>query len=267
MSAPAMAPAAVRANQLLFSGEMIRAILAGRKSQTRRVVQLRDLAHSEVDLTRLQPGYPDGPRPVWDDGDDPNAFSTRNPFGAPGDRLWVRETWTAEVEYPVAPGDWRTHWWHEVPAGFRGPKNTRRIYYAADGAEHEVYCYESSEPLDLPSTGKHLSREDAAAIRWQPSIHMPRWASRILLEITDVRVERLQAVTEEDARAEGVVPEPYQWRPLGSKEPMRHNDHRHEFRCLWDSLNARRGFGWNVNPWVWVLEFRRIQDAHRGASA
>lgn len=94
---------------------------------------------------------------------------------------------------------------------------------------------------------------------WNPSIFMPRWASRITLEITDVRVERVQEITEEDARAEGFP---------GERWATGHGDYSEiapseQFRELWDKLNASRGFGWDANPWVWVIEFKRIEESPR----
>jgi hypothetical protein len=98
----------------------------------------------------------------------------------------------------------------------------RKILYRADG-----------EKTILPST-------------WRPSIHMPRWASRINLEVTGVRVERLKDITEEDALAEGVISSDYD------------KTYRYAFSVLWDSINAKRGYGWAANPWVWVIEFRHM---------
>ena len=93
---------------------------------------------------------------------------------------------------------------------------------------------------------------------WKPSIFMPRWASRLTLEIAGIRVERVQEITEKDAVAEGIIVQPgHLWWPLGSKEPMKQYTHRQAFSALWDSINAKRGFGWDKNPWVWVIEFRK----------
>ena len=88
------------------------------------------------------------------------------------------------------------------------------------------------------------------ATGWKPSIHMPRWASRILLEVVDVRVERVQEISEADAIAEGAEPDPKQWDACFTDAFIR----------LWESINKSRGFGWNVNPWVWVVEFKMIES-------
>jgi hypothetical protein len=88
--------------------------------------------------------------------------------------------------------------------------------------------------------------------KWRPSIHMPRWASRITLEVTDVRVERVQEISEEDAKTEGVTPS-----IVG--EWWDHLKYRAGFQTLWNSINEKRGFGWDENPWVWVVEFKKGQ--------
>ena len=163
---------------ILFGGDMVRAILDGRKTQTRRPVKL--------DFS----GRVRRARRSWH-LEDPNAVNAC-PFGAPGDRLWVRETWAC-------------------------PQTV--TYYRAD------------EEALLPRGEK-----------WTPSIHMPRWASRIALEVTAVRVERVQDITEKDALAEGTI-------PLDRSTP------REMFAEVWQSIYAN----WPTNPWVWVVEFRRIQ--------
>jgi hypothetical protein len=235
---------AVRERPILFSGDMVRAILAGTKTQTRRVVK----------------------------GD--GEFNRRRcPYGEPGDRLWVREAWQADFDYPGATG---FPWWNEIPAAFRGPK-ARYVYYRADKA---VVHAPSADELEWPlpyeariSTPDYDSEQEAAEdaeilrnIRWRPSIHMPRWASRISLEITDVRCERLQAISEEDARAEGVERDswPEDWTSedaaleaeCGYFAPR---SYAAGYAALWDSLNAARGFGWHTNPWVWAITFKRAE--------
>lgn len=128
-----------------------------------------------------------------------NGSPVRCPYGSPGARLWVRETW-AEIS-----GDWGSE-----------------VVYAADYGD---------------------GSDKAAGVRYRPSIHMPRWASRITLELTDVRVERLQEITAKDVVAEGF--------PFSSDLDV--------FKATWDKLNARRGFGWSADPWVWALSFRRLE--------
>lgn len=201
---------------ILFSGEMVRAILDGRKTMTRRVIK---------------------PQPLW--VGDPNvAFKTHsaNPkgiinchYGQPGDLLWVRETWASldGVDH-LSPKD------IELlcrDAGYKtGPCGD--LWYQADNSYRQWGD-------DKQTKGK-----------WRPSIHMPRWASRINLGITDVRVERLQDITDDDVFAEGIE-------PFSNRFYNLHTD-RDVFAKLWDSINLKRGYGWDSNPWVWVVEFKRL---------
>jgi hypothetical protein len=203
---------------ILFSGPMVRAILEGRKTVTRRVVKPQPPEMS-FNLRLVS----NDPRSWQEFVDDDYRYCARVPY-APGDRLWVRETfqpiWASDK-----PGDW------ETGEGYA-------VKYMATDARVEY--------LD-----DNLDRVTDAA---KPSIHMPRWASRITLEVTGVRVERLQEITEEGALAEGV-----RGVKLGHLDPE--GDavaHRTAFVELWDGLNAAHGFGWYANPWVWVVEFRRL---------
>ena len=199
----------MRERPILFSGSMVRAILEGRKTQTRRVYKPRN-GFPRPDGEIL----PDGTGSQW------TEWGT-SPYGAPGDRLYVREAHAIvpATAYAQSPGvDYR-----------RSP----------DGYEWAVY-----------REGWTRCRPG----RWRPSIHMPRWASRILLEVTEVRVERVQEISEEDAQAEGIPersPVPGPGAQVGYA--------RAAFRELWDSINADRGHGWDANPWVWVVTFHRIQ--------
>lgn len=197
---------------ILFSGEMVRAILDGRKTQTRRV--LKPSWSRCLDLT---------------DPDDRARAVEQCPYGVPGDRLWVRETW-ADVNSSEGPallyradGGMRT--WHEFSETF-GPD-----YGAGPSMDYVAY------PGEYVMWWSDLLAGEPDH-RWRPSIYMPRWASRLTLEVTEVRVERVQEVSEEDARAEGV----------GTRE---------QFIDLWGSINMKRGYGWAKNPWVWVVSFRR----------
>ncbi len=189
---------------ILFNDEMVRALLDGRKTQTRRVAKLN--ASGRVKL----PGSPSN----WH-CEDPDAVLAC-PYGQPGDRLWVRESFNWSTDELLLPSE--PH--HHCPE--RAAWAAQNVVWRADGKRTH------------PEYGKAL---------WLPSIHMPRWASRILLEITNVRVERVQEISVADAKAEGVC-------GLSA---------RAEFLMLWESINAKRGFGWDANPWVWVVEFRRIK--------
>ena len=209
---------------ILFSAPTVRAILDGQKTQTRRIVKPQPyITKNEVKCwgppTDGKKYLPNGPRSatggvLWSFTD---LIGRYCPYGVPGDRLWVRETW-------AAPG-WDDSRISEID------HRASLVYRADDPEKHE---------------------DDGT---WHPSIHMPRWASRITLEITGVRVERLRNISEEDAIAEGVENiAPNQWRdyedgrtvicPCGS------------FRTLWTKINGRES--WDANPWVWVVEFRRL---------
>ncbi len=184
----------VRERPILFSAPMVRAILEGRKTQTRRVVKLTDSGHVKE---------PRGHR-RWHPADPDVVLGC--PYGQPGDRLWVRETWRPAAEFL---------------SECVGPKDIR---YAAT-----------------------VSEAERATSKWRSPIFMPRWASRITLELTEVRIERLNAISLEDAAAEGwpgresADPNPYTW-----------------FSALWVSINGPGS--WISNPWVWVLKFRRLEE-------
>lgn len=215
---------AVRERPILFSGPMVRAILDGRKTQTRRVMNPQppdDAARLGVGMycpTVVVRGEEEPGDEVFGAWTADGEWAVRCPFGAPGDRLWVREAWK------VFGGDEYAYQQHQPS-----------VMYRADAPWGE-FSYERG---------------------WKPSIHMPRWASRLTLEVTGVRVERLQDITPHDAQAEGIS---YQsttllegsWTPAGLVA---------SYRRLWDSLNAARGFGWDANPYVWVVEFRRVEGA------
>jgi hypothetical protein len=214
---------------ILFSGEMVRAILDGRKTQTRRVVKPQPWMDANY-----QPG-----QPMWTHESLCGFFAehvfgacmaklAKCPFGEPGTRLWVRETWA------------RTWGADDAPLG--------TVIYRADIPDW-------AEERNVRRIAKRLAAENP----WKPSIHMPRWASRITLEVTDVRAERLQEISEEDAKAEGVEldSDPDDWRDYetcGSAETARDS-----FRSLWDTINTKRGFDWASNPWCWVVSFKRVE--------
>lgn len=201
---------------ILFSGPMVRAILEGRKTQTRRVVKGRWLPLVEA-VMRVNGRW------VWTTMD----YDLTTPYGEPGDRLWVRETWAA---FDL---DWS---WPGRPRDLSGGPWPNIVYRADDGLDEHGWK------------------------RWRPSIHMPRWACRITLEVTDVRVERLKDITEDDAMAEGWIK-----RPDLSKDPEVHADAcRDWFVDLWDSINAKRGYGWETNPWVWRIEFQVKEVKEKG---
>ncbi len=128
----------------------------------------------------------------------------------------------------------------------------------------ETFMHRSIPDIAFPESPKSIlykatNPEVGEAFKWKPSIHMPRWASRITLEITEVRVERLQEITEDDAMAEGICVVDNTMDSMYS--PPNYPDiHRDIFMELWDSINAKRGYGWDTNPWVWVISFKRIDN-------
>lgn len=183
---------------IIFSGPMVRAILTGRKTQTRRVIKEVG-GRGPLYLPMLK-----------DDGtwSDTHCLPFRCPYGQSMDRLWVRETW-AQVGIPEHLGG--------------------HVIYKAD------------ESTAIGAYGRQL---------WKPSIHMPRKLSRITLEIVGVRVERLQEITEYDAVSEGCKA----W----VKDGARIDTAIRDFAQLWEHINAKRGYSWASNPWVWVIGFRNI---------
>lgn len=184
---------------------MVRAILDGRKTQTRRVVKFQTAPTEYPQGNGAKFVQIGGKQYWWNSQDDHPAHVTKAcPYGTPGDRLWVRETF------------------HTVDGA--------SAFYRAD--------YERNPKGDK----EH-------GIVWTPSIHMPRWASRITLKVADVRVERLQDISEKDAWAEGC--EGFDDDVSGGKSGYC------EYAELWEAINGKGS--WEANPWVWVVEFREIK--------
>ncbi|WP_280189028.1 hypothetical protein [Delftia sp. PS-11] len=212
---------------ILFSAPMVRALLAGTKTQTRRAVALPRSRDSFVLEDRGAGWWPyqsdDGESPLCDDGME-HPYTC--PYGRPGDRLWVRETF--------ARIDGQTHPWIET--------DYRATY----------------------THGDRLGDSLGIKKRWSPAIHMPRHASRILLDIKAVRVERLQDISEADAAAEGLLyntDHMGHWSGTGERW---YSTAREAFRDLWQSINGPDS--WGANPWVWVVEFERAQTQKGPAS-
>ena len=214
---------------MIFNAEMVRALLDGRKTQTRRPIKWKQTRFTEIGERE------DGSKWPWsEDAEHTCDFWHPCPFGAVGDRIWVRETWGV-VSHAFSDDGLMIDWVpdrpstaiHEMPFG-NGYYSGYAIY-AADG--------------DF-TWGDDDGYEDGRSC-WKPSIHMPRAASRILLEITDVRVERLRSMSQDDARAEGVI---------AASGPM---EAGLAFRELWDSIYGEES--WKANPWVWVIEFKRVE--------
>ncbi|MDK6607961.1 hypothetical protein QP254_20410 [Klebsiella quasivariicola] len=232
---------------MIFNGEMVRAILDGRKTQTRRIMKpqpepcprgghwwpsnvFKTMLHVEEEMQNGKGGWG-------------GLVGDACPFGDVGDRIWVREAYRFPASLddvsPTGVGEMA------VATGYRKP--WAPTFYEFTGTFSDGWKgFETSPKVS-----------DAGKLR--PSIHMPRWASRILLEITDVRVERLNAISEEDARAEGIIDggclncgEP---EPCGCANPE--PDATDAFAYLWQSIYGQEN--WNANPWVWVIEFKRVE--------
>lgn len=224
---------------ILFSGAMVRAILEGRKTVTRRPIK-----PAPIGIPAPPPAIAGG---SWTWKGQPllgrkAEMLSQCPYGRPGDRLWVRESWWQA-------GDWQATYPEDDTGAWFGSK---RIVYLADGAP-------PNEPnRHYPSglrNGAYSAAEPNKIWRHRPSIHMPRWASRILLEITAVRVERLQDISEEQAIAEGVHFDKRRWFATDEGGPA-FTWPQHAFEHLWRSINGADS--WDANPWVWVVEFKQV---------
>lgn len=209
-------PTTVKEHPILFKGRLVRAILEGRKTQTRRVVKREALRW--LDESKFTPEFVAAPE---------NQLC---PYGGPNDRLWVREA---------------------CRLIYSNKEDLHCIEYAADNHRDLMPQHADLRWVETARWKEDESRDESFT-PWRPSIHMPRWASRIMLEVTDVRVERIQEMDEFDAIAEGVY--------IDAIPDLQNSEHPHldRFPELWDSINAERGFGWDSNPWVWVVEFKRV---------
>lgn len=204
---------------ILFSGSMVQANYEGRKTHTRRLTRLKRI-NAEPDnwefVTLLH-----GHVAVFEQWRTGERLEIPCPHGQPGDRLWVRETWAL-----TCGGGWAV--------------NPSTLTFRA-GGDPPIRII---KPEQFTPIGDIKQRPDNEVPgRWRPSIHMPRWACRQFLDITDVRVERLRDIDPDDMLAEGLYEEENVAYLLQS------------FRILWDGLNAKRGYGWDVNPWVWVIVY------------
>ena len=245
---------------ILFSGPMVRAILAGEKTVTRRPVRIDDrpIAEAVAKACGHQRGIPTGATNVrWlgtylkcDAPDGSFTVSSRVacPLGDPDDRLWVRETWcAADTMYYEHDSD-----------------PPRVIGYRADlSAISYEDAFDGRKPRAIPASD--LATWGWDKLRWRPSIHMPRWASRLSLVVVRVGAQRVQDITEEDAQREGVgsvfdhLPGIARDQPLiGTRQTFGEAPHRASFAVLWDDLYAYdAGASWKSNPWVWRVEFTR----------
>lgn len=212
---------------VIFTGDSVRSILAGRKTQTRRICRVQPLEAGGL----WQCLYPwgEGGHGIYESESEmrqeyDRLMLARCPYGKPGDRLWVRETWATDFEKNV-------------------------LYRTTDPSPSPMGAYGAKRMVD------------GAKSIWRSPIHMPRWASRITLEITGVRVERLQEISEADAIAEGLI----QWSsPRMSniyygvtQADVWESNPRKTYARLWDSINSKRA-SWESNPLVWVAGFKML---------
>ena len=249
---------AIIEHPILFSGEMVKAILDGRKTMTRRVVKPQPI---KLDIGAWFPsGHP---------GDSKNRTGLHyanehhfrkgfpidfSPYGQLGDRLWVRETW-------------------KIASFMEG--DPMLFQYRADGGEAEEndhydelkyegwferVCIQSTDYLEKikwpnkNDDGIYSWDNGKSPLPWRPAIFMPRWASRINLEIVSVKVERVQEITWQEVIPEGIGASTVSRGVLSDNPP----NPRWKFIEVWNKINAKRGFGWDINPWVWVIEFKRV---------
>ena len=239
----------MRERPIIMSGESVLAILGGRKTQTRRVMKPQPpdddgkicgpewFTPTVIDrFGDEQPGAE-----IFGIYTEAGAWGIKSPYGAPGDRFWVRETWRNQPQkFNKESRDYKDY----------------EVEFQADFTVAENACY-----------GR---RGGISPVKWRSPIYMPRWASRILLEITNVRVERLQDITEADVYAEGIDPDNWDYLGRSKGEAWRQEALEHikngnvigAFRCLWNSINAKRGYPWSSNPWVWVIEFKVLEPSH-----
>lgn len=195
---------------ILFTGENVRSILEGRKTQTRRVIKPQPVPIGTSAVDRFE-YFDDGLwLPTSKSGKSgiflPSKY--RCPYGTEGNRLWVRENWATTLS----------------------------------GVPTDGIAYKADYPADRAKT-----------IKWKSPIHMPRWASRITLKVLNIRVERIQQITARECWAEGIerICEP-------STKFEKSAAALDDFMLLWNRINGPRGFGWDVNPWVWVVEFKKM---------
>lgn len=202
----------VKETGIIMTGEHPKLILDNRKTMTRRTRGLKEINECP-DLWEWF-GFDNSGRYSFRFKPGDRIVNIRCPYGQVGDRLWVRETWATEKRMD------------NKPPSFLGDASDVPLWYRVND---------------------RLTEDRVERGKWRPSIFMPRWASRLTLEITALRVERLQEITPRDCEHEGI-----------DGENMLDTFIKNDFRILWDSLNTKRGYGWEKNPWVWVISFKRL---------
>ena len=255
-----------QAKPILMNGAMVRAILDGRKLQTRRVIKPQPRCTGTSNLDRIEyseyfqgwmPTSPSGKIGIFE------PWKYNCPFGVSGNRLWVRETWRIMgllyeeepcIQYKAGlaeqscyvPDDWLDMRWED--------------WYERQSAKLVEDCEKAGLKPNNDYDELYRWERDTCPTRWQPSIHMPKFAARIWLEVVSVRAERLQEISEQDIIAEGIQPDMVD---SGALDPnggwgIDVADYHHPFMALWDNLNAKRGHPWSANDWVWVVSFNQL---------
>ena len=252
----------VKERPILFKPEMVRETRADRKTQTRRMRRLKRV-NENPGAWKVDVVLPGG-LAVFNRGNGCEILKIQCPYGAPGDLLYVRETWGF--------GGMSSWFGGGKPSG-----QAASVTYHADGERRkipfhtceEMYAATPKQNLKLPVNFNDLGideqrclESDALDAWWKrqqkkPSIYMPKWAARLWLRVTGVRVERVQDITEADAKAEGC--EDSGGLVSGPMDPPEYDGcpASWEFGALWDSINAKRGYGWDTNPWVWVVSYEK----------
>jgi hypothetical protein len=246
---PAVAAPVVRQRAIIFSAPMVLALLNGTKTQTRRLVKkpptlshhyLQPMFGKGTDGQEI--GEPGLWREVGPDYPDDERDDRRCPYGTVGDLLWVKETW--------CPADkWADDTERDDPTCIR---------YRADGkALRFNYVHQGAAPTKI-----HGTEQWTDPAKWNSPLFLPRWASRITLEVKSIRAERLHDITEEDANAEGVRPG-QRW--ADSTYPPRSAEHRYKvsethreaYARAWNTIHGNDA--WRANPWIWAIEFTRVE--------
>lgn len=229
---------------IIFTTDPIKAILAGRKTQTRRPLRRQPPQGFKFCGITDDLGYPASHDYIWAQFgfkhcNDPLCYKCT--YGRPGDRLWVREPWRVSSGSNYFTSDYKKLW-VEYRAGWRR------------GFKQQITISRVDSDIAMKALGQHKPGP------WRPSIYMPRWTSRITLEITDVRIERVQNISAVDTANEGMFNDGKCWQ---NGDGVAYNTGEQAFQALWDSIYASRGFSWNVNPWVWVICFKIAEQKNR----
>lgn len=228
---------------ILFSTELVKEILAGRKTMTRRIINTQKRSPHLFEERVAKPRFSnwketsDGMQAVFVRGDCLDSvgkeltYWVKSPYGDCGDKLWVREAWA------------------DVTDAFEEADEIRNVAFRADNSVWD--CYGQMVYLE------QLGDSGIEVKKWKPSIHLPKVASRLTLEIKDIKVEKLQDISDEDIKSEGFTTSHYY-----CDERVGHvcTSARDLFINRWDWLNAKRGFSWESNPFVWVIEFKKLEN-------